>query len=289
MNNKIKKILLYFFIALALFSVVYFTLGIIRMPANDMNDTIHKGDILLYRKILLSPHHNDIIIYRSNYYQENDSTENSKYYFIQRVIGLPGDSVLIDSAYVYVNKKLEIILPHFQRNYIIKLSDSLEKFRYLDSLIKEKVMISKKFEYAVSISKKLYWQLKQDTNIIEMSYELDNPVIYEDVIFPYNESIRWNKHFFGPVYLPKKNDKITLNKNNIKIYYPLIQREEKLSIIQNDSLFINGKNVTEYKFKNSYYFVMGDNRDNAIDSRYIGPVAKKDIVGIVFYIKGNKL
>ncbi len=282
-NKIIKKNILYFFIAFILFLIVYLSIGIIKMPANDMKDTIHKGTVLLYRKFLLLPNHYDIVVYNSHYYDESDSTENSIYYFIQRVIGLPGDTILIDSNKVYINSKLEKTEQSFQKNYIIQLTDSLEKFKYIDSSIEEKTIISKKFEYAVSLSQKLYLQLKQDANIIDITHELDNPIIDRNDIFPYEESISWNKHFFGPFYLPKKGDKIILTKNTIKIYYPIIQREEKLSTVHHDTLFINGKKLTEYVFKNSYYFVMGDNRDNAIDSRYIGPIAQKDIVGIVFY------
>lgn len=283
-QSIVKKILFPFLIALSIFLLVYSYIGIIKMPADDMRDTFQKADILLYKKYLFNINRGDIVVYTVYSSEENDSTETSKYYFVQRIIGLPGDSILIDSNRVYIHNHPEKTLPSFQKNYIIKTIDSLEKNHHLDSMIKEKVMISKKFEYAVSLSDRLYWRLKKDPYVIELSYELDNPVIYEDDVFPYNESVRWNKHFFGPLYLPKPNDTIILNKKTLPIYYPLIQKEEKLCTIRNDSLFIKGKHLKQYIFKHGYYFVMGDNRDNAIDSRYLGPITKKDIRGVVFYI-----
>jgi signal peptidase I len=279
-----KKFVSEFTIAVSLFVLVWLSIGIIRMPALDMKNTIQKGDVLVYRKFLLYPDHNDIVIYKSDYFQESDSSESSRYLFVQRIIGLPGDTILIDSNEVFINRKKEIFREDYQKNYFIQLVDSIEKFRYLDSIIQEKALISKKIEYSVSISQRLYKQLMKDTNVLGISYDYDNPAIFQEDIFPHNEKFKWSKHFWGPLYLPKKNDVIKLNKENVYLYYYIIQKEEKLASIQNDSLFIGNKYVSEYKFKENYYFVLGDNRDNAIDSRYLGPIKRKDIVGIVFWI-----
>lgn len=69
---------------------------------------------------------------------------------------------------------------------------------------------------------------------------------------------------------------------------------------KNNNLFINGKKIDlkNYKFKTrdfdlaeigyskipkDCYFVLGDNRYNSKDSRYIGTINKKDIIGIADY------
>ena len=278
-----QKQIIYVLSGFLLFIAVYLCVGIIKMPALDMRDTLQKGELLLYRKFFLYPHHHDIIVYKSDYYPEGDSSESSRYFFIQRVVALPGDTLLIDSNKVFINHKLEPFIASVQKNYIIDLEDSIEKYPYLNTRIPEQVLISKKFEYAVSVSYTLYQQLKQDKHITGISYDLEYPSVYEEAIFPHSEHFHWNKHFFGPLYLPKKNDTLKLNKKNLLLYFPLIQKEEKSLFLQNDSLFINGQYTPIYLFKNDYYFVMGDNRDNAIDSRYLGPVKQDDIIGIVFY------
>jgi len=54
--------------------------------------------------------------------------------------------------------------------------------------------------------------------------------------------------------------------------------------IEGEKLTINGQEVKEYTFKQNYYFMMGDNRHNSLDSRYWGFVPEDHIVGKAFFI-----
>ena len=58
--------------------------------------------------------------------------------------------------------------------------------------------------------------------------------------------------------------------------------------IEGGKLFIDGKEVTEYTFKQNYYFMMGDNRHNSLDSRF-GDLFLKITLSEKHFLSGYRL
>ena len=103
--------------------------------------------------------------------------------------------------------------------------------------------------------------------------------IIDDRIFPQNRN--WNNDNYGPIVVPLKGMKIQLNAKDIKDWQALIDREcgYKAVSVEGTVININHKPVRDYIIRKNYYFVMGDNREDSMDSRYWGFVAEDLIIG----------
>ncbi|MBU1085599.1 MAG: signal peptidase I [Candidatus Beckwithbacteria bacterium] len=108
-DNFLKKIWLFFLdfietivIALAIFVVIYrFLFQPHQVKGNSMYDNFLDGEYLLTNKIVYQLHEpqlSDIIVFRA--------PKNEEYDYIKRIVGLPGDRIMVKNDRVYVNGEL---------------------------------------------------------------------------------------------------------------------------------------------------------------------------------------
>lgn len=75
------------------------------VPSGSMKNTISEGDRMIGLRTAYwfsDPQRGDIVIFENPDYKENGSRADDKYY-VKRVIGMPGDKVVISNAKVYIN------------------------------------------------------------------------------------------------------------------------------------------------------------------------------------------
>lgn len=102
------------------------------------------------------------------------------------------------------------------------------------------------------------------------------------VKFPHNTN--WTTLDYGTIVIPQKDMSITLNTNNFLWIKDLANKEGEILDIQEDSFFLNRKSTNEYTFKQNYYFVLGDNRNNSNDSRFYGFIPEQNLIGTINFI-----
>jgi signal peptidase I len=105
-------------------------------------------------------------------------------------------------------------------------------------------------------------------------------------LFPLKYSTGWTGDNYGPLWIPKKGATIVVNDSTLAIYGELITDYEgnKNVELENGKLTINGREISTYTFVQNYYFMMGDNRHNSLDSRYWGFVPEDHIVGKPLFV-----
>ena len=93
---------------------------------------------------------------------------------------------------------------------------------------------------------------------------------------------RWsavNRDNYGPVIVPKSDQEIQLSASNIEQWQKLIEREGHSVTEESGNVRIDGEPAMSYTIQNDYYFMMGDNRGNSLDSRFWGFVPEDLIIG----------
>ncbi|MDN3677386.1 signal peptidase I [Flavobacterium paronense] len=131
--------------------------------------------------------------------------------------------------------------------------------------------------------------LKNDPNVESVKRFIKTGV--EDGIYPDAQDGKpttlnnWNSDNFGPIYIPKAGATVKLDLKSLPFYKIIISEYEKnkLKVIGND-IYINDKKATTYTFKQNYYWMMGDNRNNSLDARYFGYTPEDHIVGKPVFI-----
>ena len=109
-----------------------------------------------------------------------------------------------------------------------------------------------------------YNKVSKWSNVTTINRIISSPGEHAKGIVRNDLTESWNEDQFGPLYIPSAGEKIKITQANRDLYTDI------LPDIQPDSTFT---------IKEKLYFLMGDNRSNAADSRYIGLITESNIIG----------
>jgi signal peptidase I len=254
---------------------------IARINSHDMNDTYAYGDAMLIRRSVKELRRGDVVQFN---FPVKDSLAPAAT-MMQRVIGLPGDTVQIAEKIVLVNGLRMQDTSLVKHNYFVRARHKLDTAFRLAYNLMEGGDISERGDYSFSLTELDVLKLRRDTSISSVELKTEKAGNWDETLFPSSKQYKWNLDHYGPLYIPQVQDTLRLDTLNLPLYETLITRFEKnLLERRSDSIFINGKHTTRYVVKKNYYFVMGDNRDNASDSRTWGFLPDNAIKGKVITV-----
>ncbi|HEY4107689.1 signal peptidase I [Puia sp.] len=231
---------------------------------------------------------NDVIAF--NLPPEQFPSYDLKTVYVKRCVALPGDTVEMRQGMLYIDGRREQPKQNYMYAYSLHCSSLLNIGNtaswglrdYSNQLYALETMLDgKDYRYTLFADSATLARVTADPRVRHWEPMLGSDSYNDLDIYPHLAALHWNKDRMGPLIIPAKGMTVLMDSAHAPLYFPILKGYEGIRDcrLSGHQIFIDGRPISAYSFKNDYYFAMGDNRGASFDSRYWGPVPENHIIG----------